>query len=178
MRSISRLIAALAVLTLPLPLLAQPIPLPAWTAVASTGTVDEANYTPVNFAFGGGPPGLPSLGFLGGSIGPPVVARYNVTNLAGFSNPPWTTLELGAIDTVAAAGNNVTARLIQVKPCTGTQAVLCTVVSLDNPAGGGLCNRCTFNVPIDFTQFLYYVEVTVSRTTAAANEQALTLRIF
>ena len=30
----------------------------------------------------------------------------------------------------------------------------------------------------DFTQFLYYVEVTVSRTASTVNEQALTLRIF
>lgn len=178
MRSVFRLLATACLLALPLPLLAQVAPNPVWTAVASTGTVDEANYTPVNFAFGGGPPGLPSLGFLGGAVQPPVVARYNVTNLAGFGNPPWTTLELGAIDTSPAAGNNVTARLIQVKPCSGLQVVLCTVVSLDNPAGNGVCKTCNFTASIDFTQFLYYVEVTVSRTSNANNEQALTLRIF
>jgi hypothetical protein len=173
MRQLSRWILMLTLLALPLPLLSQVVPHPVWTAVASTGTVDEANYTPVNFAFN-----TTSLGFLGGSIGPSVVARYNVTNIAGFTNPPWTTLELGALDTSPVAGNQVVARLFEVKPCTGTQTLLCQTTSITPPVGGPTCTRCNFTTPIDFTQFLYYVEVTISRTSPGIIEQALTLRIF
>lgn len=175
MRIVFRLIVALVVLALPLPSFAQLNPV--WTAVASTGVVDEANLNPVNFAFGGGPPGLPSLGFLGASIQPAIVARYNVTNLDGTMNPNWTNLELGAIDTSPAANNQVVARLIRVHACDGAQVVLCTTTSATSSTGA--CTRCTFPAAaIDFTQFLYYVEVTVSRTASTVTEQALTLRIF
>lgn len=171
MRQLSRLILGLALLSLPLPALAQLNPV--WTAVANTGVVDEQNYTPaVNFSFTGS-----GLGFLGGSISPAVVARYNVTNLNGSQNPVWSNLELGAIDTSAVAGNQVTASLIRVNPCTGARAILCTTTSTTNSTG--VCTRCTFSPAlIDFTQFLYEVEVTVSRTASTITEQALTLRIF
>jgi hypothetical protein len=175
MRLIPRLLCVAAILALPLPSFAQLNPV--WTAVASTGVVDEANLTPVNFAFGGGPPGLPSLGFLGASIQPAIVARYNVTNLDGAMNPTWSNLELGAIDTSGAAGNQVVARLIRVHACDGTQVVLCSTTSTTSSTG--VCTRCIFAAgAFDFTQFLYYVEVTVSRTASTVNEQALTLRIF
>lgn len=170
MRTLSRVWLLLSLLVLPLPLAAQLNPV--WTAVASTGTIDEASYTPVNFAFNGS-----GLGFLGASTTPSIVARYNVTNLGGGSNPLWSNLELGAIDTSGAAGNQVTATLIQVKPCNGTQAIICSTTSVTNTAG--VCTRCTFAPnTFDFTQFLYYVEVTVSRTASTVTEQALTLRIF
>jgi hypothetical protein len=170
MRKLSRLILGLALLSLPLPALAQLNPV--WTAVANTGVVDEQNYVPVNFSFTGS-----GLGFLGGSIAPAVVARYNVTNLNGSQNPVWANLELGAIDTSAAAGNQVSASLIRVNPCTGARVILCTTVSVTNSTG--VCTRCTFSPgAIDFTQFLYEVEVTVSRTASTVTEQALTLRIF
>ena len=74
MRSAVLRITVFALLALPLSLAAQ---VPAWTNVASDGSVDETNYTPVNFAFTGA-----SLGFLGASISPSIVAHYNVTNLA------------------------------------------------------------------------------------------------
>lgn len=169
MRSAICRITAFALLALPLSLSAQ---LPAWTAIASDGSVDESNYTPVNFAFTGA-----SLGFLGASISPTIVAHYNVTNLAHPANPGWTTLELGAIDTSAAAGNQVTATLIRVNRCTGAQLAICTTTSVTNTAG--VCTPCTFPATtFDFTQFLYYVEVKISRTASTIVEQATTLRIF
>ncbi len=169
MRSAIRRITVFALLALPLSLSAQ---LPAWTAIASDGSVDEANLVPVNFAFTGA-----SLGFLGGSIAPAVVAHYNVTNLAHPANPGWTTLELGAIDTSAAVGNQVTATLIRVNRCTGAQLAICTTTSVTSTAGA--CSPCTFAAnTFDFTQFLYYVEIRISRTASTIVEQATTLRIF
>lgn len=169
MRSAIRRITVFALLALPLSLSAQ---VPAWTAIASDGSVDEANLVPVNFAFTGA-----SLGFLGASISPSIVAHYNVTNLAFPNNPAWTTLELGAIDTSAAAGNQVTATLVRVNRCTGAQLAICTATSVTNTAG--VCTPCTIPAgTFDFTQFLYYVEVKISRTASTVTEQATTLRIF
>jgi hypothetical protein len=170
MRIAIRWIAVLALLAMPLSLAAQLNPV--WTALPSTGAVDESNYAPVNFSFSG-----PALGFLGASIGPSIVARYNVTNLGGNSNPLWTALQLGAIDNSGAAGNQVSATLFRVSPCTGAQAIICTTTSVTN--GTGVCTRCLFPAnTFDFTQFLYYVEVKVSRTASTVSEQALTLQIF
>ena len=62
-----------------------------WTAVGSTGTVDEASAN--IFAFG-----TTDLGFKGGVQGNVVVARYNVTytfdNNANPNRPGWTTFEM------------------------------------------------------------------------------------
>lgn len=168
MRSAILRITALALFALPHSLSAQL----AWTAIASDGSVDESNYTPVNFAFTGA-----SLGFLGASINPAIVAHYNVTNITDAPNPSWNTLELGAIDSSGAAGNQVTATLIRVNRCTGAQLAICTTTSVTNTAG--VCTSCTFPPnTFNFAQFHYYVEVRISRTASTIVEQATTLRIF
>src|SRR2546423_8940370 len=64
-----------------------------WTALGSTGAVDEASLSV--FAFG-----TSEVGFKPGGTGGVVVARYNVTNT--FDNNPspnkpgWRTLEMGS----------------------------------------------------------------------------------
>lgn len=140
-----------------------------WTAVASTGTVDESaeNF----YAFG-----TTNLGYLGGSPSTdPLIARYNVTNLAGGGvNPLWNTLELGYLDT--NAGGQVSATLYRVNPCTGSRVQLCTVTSTDSSTPA--CRSCTFGAGMNLQAFLYYVEVTLTRLTPGASPQANTLRIF
>lgn len=139
-----------------------------WTAVGSSGSIDEANFTPaVNFATSGS-----ALGFLGANTGT-ISARYNVTSSIEF--PTWNRLEITTIDTTNLG--SVTATLIRLTPCTGAQQVICSVTSLDN-AAGPTCNACTFGVGIDFTQFVYYVELRMSRSSANAGLQTLALRIF
>lgn len=141
-----------------------------WTAVASTGTIDESALGIFSF-------GTTNLGYLGTSPSmAPIVARYNVTNLAGGGmNPPWNTLELGYLDT--NTGGQVTATLFRVNPCTGSRVALCTVTSVDNPTGP-TCRSCSFTAGVNFQAFLYYVEVTITRLTPSASPQANTLRIF
>lgn len=138
-----------------------------WTAIGSSGVVDEANFTPaVNFAFNGS-----SLGFLGAATGS-ITARYNVSSSIEF--PTWNRLEITTLDTSNVG--SITATLIRFTPCTGAQQIICSVTSLDN-AAGPTCNACTFGVGIDFTQFVYYVEVRMSRT-ANVGLQTMALRIF
>ena len=160
-----RFLLALAILALALPAAAQINPV--WTAAASTGAIDESSlgFYSVN---------LSSLGYLTGSASlNRVVARYNVTNLAGTSNPTWSTLELGYFDNSPAS--TVLATLYRVNFCTGSVTALCTVTSVD--ASGNTCNRCNFTAPLDFTTNAYFVEVSISRTSTAVSPQAILLRI-
>lgn len=137
---------------------------PVWTAVASTGVIDEAALG--IFAFG-----TTNLGYKNNSL-LPIVARYNVVNIAGAVNPAWTMLELGSLDT--SANTQVSASLWEVNPCTGTRVLKCTVVSVNDDVA--TCATCQF-AGIDFVNFLYYVEVTLSRNMNVP-VQATTLRIW
>jgi hypothetical protein len=157
------LVLLLAVLATTAPSFAQVNPV--WTAVASTGAIDEGSLG--NFLFG-----TTNLGYRNNVL-TPIIARYNVVNIAGFVNPAWTTLELGAVD--ATANGQVSATLWEVNPCTGTRVAKCTTTSVDNDQAG-VCTTCQF-AGIDFVNFLYYVEVTLSRN-MAVNVQATTLRIW
>jgi|SRR6185369_3399737 len=140
-----------------------------WTAVASTGVVDESAVGIYSF-------GSTNLAYLGGSAAvTPIVARYNVTKTWSASDtPPWTTLELGYFDNGPTGA--VRADLFQVDRCTGKQTLLCSFTSVDFTTS--TCGSCTFATPINFAVSLYYVQVTLSRTSPNALPQAFTLRIF
>jgi len=141
-----------------------------WTAVASTGVVDES--AAGIYAFGS-----TNLGYNGAGSVAPIVARYNVTNTLGggvSDTPPWTILELGFFDN--NVGSGVSATLFRVSPCTGVPTAICTASSFDNATS--TCNFCQFPpTTFNFAANLYYVEVRVSRNAVALNPQALTLRI-
>lgn len=158
---------SLASASVPEPVQIQPKP---WTAIGSTGVVDEASFK--NFAFG-----TTDISFVPGATGTVVVARYNVTNTfdnnANPNKPGWTTLEMGSS---APLNTIIEAKLFQVKTCDQQQTLLCTARnrSNDNP-----CAKCTINGTVDFTGHLYYVEVTLNRN--SVNNQApkmFTLRLF
>lgn len=142
-----------------------------WTAVASTGTMDES--AAGIYAFGS-----TNLGYNipAGSLAP-IVARYNVTNTLGggvSDVPPWTRLELGYFD--SSPMSQVRADLFRVDRCTGNQVLICTVTSVDFTAP--TCGQCSITAGFNFANFLYYVQVTLTRTTAGVSPQAYTLRIF
>ena len=143
-----------------------------WTALGSTGAVDEAALN--IYAFNGS-----EIGFKPGVAGSPVTARYNVTNTfdnnANPNKPGWRTLEMGS---TAPLNTIVEAKLFEVKACNPDPVLLCTARnrSMDSP-----CARCTINGTIDFTDHLYFVEVTLTRpatTAGAAPPRMHTLRIF
>jgi hypothetical protein len=160
-------VAAVAVSVTGLPLAAQT---GTWTAVASTGVVDESA-TGI-YAFGS-----TNLGYNGAGSVAPIVARYNVTNTLGggvSDTPPWTLLELGFFDN--NAGSAVSATLFRVNPCTGVPTAICTASSFDSAAS--TCNFCQFPpTTFNFAAALYYIELRISRNAVALNPQALTLRL-
>jgi hypothetical protein len=152
----------------------EPVPFQAvrspWTAVGSTGVIDEAS---ANFhAFGSA-----DIGFRAGSPGTLITARYNVTNT--FDNnadpnfPGWTTLEMGSN---APINTMIEARLFRIKTCDTTPQLLCIARNRSNDFP---CARCTIPLPIDFTSNLYYVEVVLDRTAATTSfPRMFTLRLF
>lgn len=142
-----------------------------WTAVASTGTVDESSLG--IFAFGPPLPGYPAnvstAGYLPGTASlAPITLRYNVTNTfdnnANPNQPGWQILELTS---TAPQGTDVRATLYRVRPCTGEQERICTAINLNQPSPTN-CVRCQFPTtlgPIDFGVYQYYVEVILRRST-------------
>jgi hypothetical protein len=142
----------------------------AWTAVGSTGSIDEAS-------LGIYAVGTNNLFHLAGTVGT-VVSRFNVTNTFGgglTDAPPWTTLEMDYFD-IAAAGM-VSATLFQVNRCSNVTTVICGVNSID--ATAPTCVRCTFPAgTINFAANNYVVEVRVVRNVANVVPQLFGLRIF
>jgi hypothetical protein len=148
----------------------QAVPMRPWTAVGSSGAVDESSLN--LYAFGS-----PDIGFKAGTSGGVVTARYNVTNTfdnnANPSRPGWHTLEMGSN---APTNTIIEAKLFMIKACGVEPVLLCATRnrSSDHP-----CATCTFNATIDFTSLLYYVEVTLDRQGApSAMPRMYTLRVY
>jgi hypothetical protein len=141
-----------------------------WTAVASTGVVDET--------------GLRLFEFKGASVTyrqgvnthEPFVLRYNVTNPSRFDPiPGWTVLELGS--TVPIAGSFVAATLIRVDRCTGQEVELCTTTN--NGSEGPICTTCNFAAnAVDYTNNLYYVRLVLRGADNPPVPSAHTLRLY
>jgi hypothetical protein len=144
-----------------------------WTAVASSGAVDEDSLG--DYAFN-----LASFSYNPGSGSQnPITAYYNVVNTyradpgANPNQPPWHTLELGA---TAPGSGRVVATIFVVENCTGNVKDLCTVAveKADKPE----CRHCFFQEQVDFGQFLYFVRVEISRQDPRSQPSAHTLRIL
>jgi len=149
-----------------------------WTAVGSSGSVDESS--------------IPFFGFTNASAGygfnastAPLEFRYNVVNVQHFlsatggipnvTNPGWTIMEFGAQAPLTSLAE---AYLYRVNRCTGQQVLICQVRHSNQPAPG-VCRTCQFpNTTFNFTSFLYYVRVVLDRNTPGEAPMAHTLRIY
>jgi hypothetical protein len=157
--------------TTPTPALtSQVAPARPWTALGSTGAVDENSLSVYAVS-------TTEIGFKPGGTARVVVARYNVTNTfdnnASPNKPGWRTLEMGSN---APLNTIIDATLLQVKSCSPEPVVLCKVRNRSNDQP---CAKCDISGTIEFTDNLYYVEVTLSRPSAStALPRMFTLRIF
>jgi hypothetical protein len=141
-----------------------------WTAVASTGVVDED--------------GLRLFEFKGASVTyrqgvnthDPFVLRYNVTNPSRFDPiPGWTVLELGS--SVPVAGSFVSATLIRVDRCTGQEQEICTTTN--NGSNGPICTTCNFAAnDVDYTNNLYYIRLVLRGADNPPPPSVHTLRLY
>jgi hypothetical protein len=145
-------------------------PMRPWTAVGSSGALDEASLN--RYAFGSA-----EITFKPGATGSVVTARYNVTNTfdnnANPNRPGWRKLEMGS-DTPNST--IIEAKLFQIKACDTTPVLLCTA---RNRSNDHKCATCDINATIDFTDSLYYVEVSLNRfNLTTAQPRMFTLRLF
>jgi hypothetical protein len=121
-----------------------------WSNAGSTGTVNAASlgtYDTIGT----------SLLFRAGVDGR-VVARYPVTNTFGSAVsliPPWKIFLLAYAD--SGPGASVFAQLVRIDICTRIPKVICEIKSDD----GGSCKRCELAEPLDFGNYVYYVEITL-----------------
>ncbi len=70
----------------------------------------------------------------------------------------------------------IEAKLFQLKACDTTPVLLCTARNRSNDHP---CVTCELNAAIDFSDSLYYVEVTLNRFNSnTANPRMFTLRLF
>jgi hypothetical protein len=132
------------------------LPLLPWSAIASTGAVDED--TIPHFAFDD-----PVATFNSGSTSlGPLTFRYNVTNPGhDTAIPGWAHLVLSSH--VLSPGDVVRATLIRVNRCNGVREPLCTVVN-NQVTEIPVCRTCEFNpADINFPMFNYYVRVQLER---------------
>ena len=160
-------IALIAILLL-LPLAAaQAVPLH-WTAVGSGGTIDPVFNNTGGYVYTGAGIAFGSSGTLS------ILSRYNVVNPTGTDTPAWTTLEMGYTD--PTAGGGVAVNLVQVDPCTGNTTTICSVSSTTATQS---CRSCTFaSTTFNFATKLYFVQVTLNRTSTASSPVLYTLRLF
>lgn len=140
-----------------------------WTAVASTGAVDEAAHG-IYIVSG------PALGYSPSSTSTDtIVSRFNVTVSDYTQVPPWNTLEIAYWDN--SAGGSVSATLWEVVPNTGAQTALCTVTSVDSSTP--TLKTCYFlATPLDFRSYVYYVTVKLTRDSTLPLPCAYSVRIF
>jgi hypothetical protein len=130
-------------------------PLLPWTAVASTGAVDEDSLA--DYAFGD-----PLATYRAGSPSvDPLTFRYNVTN-PGHDTPipGWTHLILSS---QVGPNGGARATLYRVHRCTGERVEICRAIN-DEASDQPRCTACEFApAAINFQEYLYYVSVQLDR---------------
>lgn len=156
-------------------------PVAPWTAVGSSGSVDELS--------------IPYFGFTGPSAGyratpisvQPLEFRYNVVNVHHAVNaaggvptvtiPGWTQMEFGA---QTPGTSFAEATLYRVNRCTGQEAPICRIYHSNTPAPGAcrVCPQPFPNTAVNFSGYLYYVRVVLDRNTSLENPMVHTLRIY
>ena len=165
------LITATIACALPMAALAAP-QTRVWTSPCSTGSVDEGSqgsyaFTNSTFGYATSSTTLQTL-----------FERVNVSNTSDIGlnpdQPGWTTLELGYVDNNGQ--QQVSATLYQVTPATGLITAIATATSVDSATPGIVTTPIL--ATMDFSNFLYYVSIGVSRNTSIASPKCNTIRIY
>ena len=135
-----------------------------WSNVGSAGNFQSGSF------FSATSTG-PTLKFKSISTGT-IVKRYLVTNTFGSainSIPGWTNLRAAFTDD--SSNGSVVIKLFKVDNCSNTETQLCEIDSADG--SGVQCESCALasSSDVDFANFTYWVEVTLTRSATSANEQ-------
>ena len=157
---------------------------PAWTAVGSTGIVDEADTSEIAFS-------TTAVGFK--STAPAqamAVVRYPVSLLPsdvtfyreGWYVFPFTRFTLTMLYERPDEGSYAAATLKRVRLADGTTSALMTVSAFDNlPAPGTQLTDKTLtcsSLCFDPSEYAYYVEVVLWKPEVANNPKVVALRVM
>jgi hypothetical protein len=133
-----------------------------WSVIGSGGEIDEDCLTLYEYSGA-------RLKFKSTATGT-ITVRYPVSaygNANGLQ-PPWDTMVLTAVDNSPLG--SVTARLVSVNDCDGSETTICTVTGSGSPG----CEVCTFSsTTINFESFAYYIEGTLTRSATTADAQLI-----
>jgi hypothetical protein len=146
----------LRISSLALLLTALPLSAIASAAAGSTGILDPAS---VALAATNGP----ALQFAAGQTGT-ITARYPVVNTYGSATsktPAWSVLGAG----YNAGGGTVSIRLIRHTECSTSTLELCSISATSGTSNQ--CRTCLFADGVNFSAYIYYVEVTLTRTSTS-----------
>ncbi len=125
-----------------------------WNIVGSTGEIDESSA--ISYELSGA-----RLQFESHATGQ-VLARYPVKNTSSFvPEPNWDIFRITYQD--ADSFSSLTARLIGVEECSGTEELLCEIESSDTGQSNS-CSICVFPPDINFATHSYYVEASLDRS--------------
>ena len=144
-----------------------------WSAAGSTGIPDSGSATSGLWEFSGPTVQIPSNMISTQKI------RYPITNTVGSSNdisPAWTTLEMAYADNSSTAGS-VVARLFNVEKCSNTVTEMCSITSTDGD-GSLTCSTCTFSGGFDFANYVYWVEVVITKTDLPADPKLHEVAVY
>lgn len=137
-----------------------------WSVVGSGGEIDEDSLTLYEYSGA-------RVRFKSTATGT-ITVRYPVS-VYGNSNglqPPWTTLRITSIDNSPLG--SVTAKLVAVNDCDGSETTVCTVTGSGSPG----CEDCTYgSTTIDFESLSYYIEATLTRSSTSADVQLIMLSL-
>lgn len=145
-------------------LLTSPVRAQVWSAAGSTGVADPT--AAGLYSFTG-----PSVEYLGTTTSTaPIKLRFPV--ISGSNAPAWTTFEVGYRDFGAGTAEQVTASLYRYDPPTGNVVPIALIFSTDNASSSSTAIPGAY-LPIDFTRYLYYVDVTLTRNAGGGFNPAL-----
>lgn len=145
------LVAATLLLLASLPASAQNL----WGEAGSSGIIDESSAALYEFSG-------PTLRFKAGAVGT-IVARYPIDS--DSSNPGWASMSL------SYAGAGVTVRVVEVNQCSAAEVTVTTFNNPNSPEATICVGHIFGGWPYNFSQHVYYLEVTLTRATTATNPQ-------
>lgn len=147
-----------------------------WTAAASAGVVDEGDLDDVSLGSGG----LAQLN-TGDAPNAQAIIRYNVTATEGLFVTGYPRMRARFVD--SGVNSQVIVSLRRVHLTTGASSTLLQIDSNDYAASNAFQTQATgqcdgANFSFDFTNYAYYVEVTLTRTSNNGLAKLQSLQLY
>lgn len=137
-----------------------------WTAVGSSGAVDESALSIYEV-------GTSTIGYLSSSSSTSsIYVRYNVTD-GGSSTPSWTTFEI--LGNNAGVSNGITATLYAISRTSGGATLIRSIAT----TGNNFTTTYSTSLPsLNFNNNYYVVEAIITRISSSAHPTLEGVRLY